>query len=80
MVALGEGGQVCGPFVVGEAPAKSRGLQVKMPVPKPVGKVPIGPLVSFFDGEKGGGRRVGVGEGLVFEAGWMEEGKGRLLG
>ena len=31
------------------------GLQVKMPMPKAVGKVPIGQLVAFFDGEKGGG-------------------------
>ena len=30
------------------------GLQVKMLMPKPVGKVPIGQLVAFFDGEKGG--------------------------
>jgi hypothetical protein len=28
--------------------------EVKMPIPKPVGKVPIGQLVAFFDGEKGG--------------------------
>ena len=30
------------------------GLPVKMPMPKPVGNVPIGQLVAFFDGEKGG--------------------------
>jgi hypothetical protein len=28
--------------------------EVKMPIPKPAGKVPIGQLVAFFDGEKGG--------------------------
>ena len=28
--------------------------EVKMPMAKPVGKVPTGQLVALFDGEKGG--------------------------
>jgi hypothetical protein len=50
-------------------------------MPMLVGKVPIGQLVAFFDGEKGGGRRLtGWEMCFFFEAGWMDEHKGRLLG
>ena len=63
---LGGGGtKFVDPLLLRRHQQSQEGLQVKMPVPKPVGKVPIGPLVAFFDGEKGGGR------GLVWEKVWF---------
>ena len=63
---LGGGGtKFVDPLLLRRHQQSQEGLQVKMPVPKPVGKVPIGPLVAFFDGETGGGR------GLVWEKVWF---------
>jgi len=33
---------------------QGRELGSKLPLPKPIGKVPVGDLVAFFDGEKKG--------------------------
>ncbi|EDQ99198.1 uncharacterized protein LACBIDRAFT_335256 [Laccaria bicolor S238N-H82] len=52
---LGGGGtKFVDPLLLRRHQQSQEGLQVKMPMPKPVGKVPIGWLVAFFDGEKGG--------------------------
>ena len=52
---LGGGGtKFVDPLLLRRHQQSQEGLQVKMPMPKPVGKVPIGELVAFFDGEKGG--------------------------
>ena len=52
---LGGGGtKFVDPLLLRRHQQSQEGLQVKMPMPKPVGKVPIGQLVAFFDGEKGG--------------------------
>ncbi|EDQ98136.1 uncharacterized protein LACBIDRAFT_336240 [Laccaria bicolor S238N-H82] len=54
---LGGGGtKFVDPLLLRRHQQSQEGLQVKMPMPKPVGKVPIGQLVAFFDGEKGGHR------------------------
>ena len=52
---LGGGGtKFVDPLLLRRHQQSQEGLQVKMPMPKPVGKAPIGQLVAFFDGEKGG--------------------------
>ena len=52
---LGGGGtKFVDPLLLRRHQQSEEGLQVKMPIPKLVGKVPIGQLVAFFDGEKGG--------------------------
>ena len=50
----GGGTKFVDPLLLRRHQQSQDGLQVKMPMPKPVGKVPIGQLVAFFDGEKGG--------------------------
>ena len=57
MISGGVGGggtKFVDPLLLRKHQQSQDGLQVKMPMPKPVGKVPIGQLVAFFDGEKGG--------------------------
>jgi len=55
MISGGGGGtKFVDPLLLRRQQQSQEGLQVKMPMPKPVGKVPIGQLVAFFDGEKGG--------------------------
>ena len=79
---LGGGGtKFMDPLLLRRHQQSQEGLQVKMPMPKPVGKVLIGQLVAFFMGRSGGGHRLaGWEKGMFFEVGWMEECKGRLLG
>ena len=57
MISGGLGGgrtKFVDPLLLRRHQQSQEGLQVKMPMPKPVGKVPIRQLVAFFDGEKGG--------------------------
>jgi len=55
MISGGGGGtKFVDPLLLRRQQQSQEGLQVKMPMPKPVGKVLIGQLVAFFDGEKGG--------------------------
>ena len=52
---LGGGGtKFVDPLLLRRHQQSQEELQVKMPMPKPVGKVPIGQLVAFSDGEKRG--------------------------
>ena len=52
---LGGGGtKFMDPLLLRRHQQGQEGLQVKMPIPKPVGKVLIGQLVAIFDGEKRG--------------------------
>jgi len=65
MISGGGGGtKFVDPLLLRRQQQSQEGLQVKMPMPKPVGKVPIGQLVAFFDGEKG--EDVGGGFSLFF--------------
>jgi len=55
MISGGGGGtKFVDPLLLRRQQQSQEGLQVKMLMPKPVGKVPIGQLVAFFVGEKGG--------------------------
>ena len=76
MISGGVGGggtKFVDPLLLRRHQQSKEGLQVKMPMPKPVGKVPIGQLVAFLMGRRGGGHTLaGWEKGLFFEAGWME--------
>ena len=71
MISSGGGGtKFVDPLLLRRQQQSQEGLQVKMPMPKLVGKVPIGQLVVFFDREKGGRTQQ---KGFFFLlCGWMD--------